>query len=208
MKLTTRSATIALLSLSAALLSACSSMSSTSNTEVPESKTSVSEARVKGVPGGATTRVTELTARVVAIDYDKRSVTFEDSKGNRQVLIAGPEIVNFEQIKKGDLLKATVAEEVVVYVRKKGAPANDGGGIVAAKAAPGEKPAAMVAATNEITATVKAIDLKAHTATLQFPDGSTKTVAVRPDVDLSKHKKGDEVVINATTAVAIAIQKP
>jgi hypothetical protein len=47
-----------------------------------------------------------------------------------------------------------------------------------------------------------------HRATLQFEDGSTKTVAVRPDVDLNKRKVGDKVVIRITEALAIRVVKP
>ena len=59
-----------------------------------------------------------------------------------------------------------------------------------------------------VTAKVTAIDLKQHKATLQFPDGTTKTVRVRKDVDLTKRQVGEEVVIRATEAVAIVVEKP
>jgi phage baseplate assembly protein gpV len=47
-----------------------------------------------------------------------------------------------------------------------------------------------------------------HKTTLQFPDGTTKTFAVRQDADLTQRKVGDEVVIRATEAVAISVKKP
>ena len=40
-----------------------------------------------------------------------------------------------------------------------------------------------------------------------FEDGTTKTVAVRPDVDLSQRKVGDKVVIRATEALALTVEK-
>jgi hypothetical protein len=207
MKLTIRTPVIVLLSFTTTVLTACATEPKPAS-DMLSSKTNVSEIHAEGVPGGVNTAVTEMTAKISAIDYKKRTVTLEDDKGNRRTLVVGPEAVNFEQIKKGDVLKVTYVEETVVYLRKKGAPANDGAGVVAARSAPGEKPAGVIAATNEITAIVKAVDLKAHTATLKFPDGSSKTVAVRPDVDLSKAKTGEEVVINITAAIAIAVQKP
>ena len=45
-------------------------------------------------------------------------------------------------------------------------------------------------------------------ATLQFEDGSTRTVAVRPDVDLGKRKVGDTVVLRLTEALAMRVEKP
>ena len=56
---------------------------------------------------------------------------------------------------------------------------------MATRAAKGEQPGGMVAETMRTTATVTAVDLEAHTATLQFEDGSTETVDVRPDVELT-----------------------
>ncbi len=46
------------------------------------------------------------------------------------------------------------------------------------------------------------------TATLQFPDGKAKNFVVRPDVDLTKVKLGEEVVIRATEALAVVVEKP
>jgi Cu/Ag efflux protein CusF len=72
----------------------------------------------------------------------------------------------------------------------------------------GAKPGGVTANTEEITAKVKAINLKHRKATLQFPDGTSHTFTVRPDVDMTKHAVGDEVVIRATEAVAISVEKP
>jgi hypothetical protein len=65
-----------------------------------------------------------------------------------------------------------------------------------------------VADTVQVTATVTAIDLKAHKATLQFTDGTTRTIAVRKDVDLTQRKVGEQVVIRSTEALAISVEKP
>ena len=60
----------------------------------------------------------------------------------------------------------------------------------------------------QVVATVVAIDMHKHKATLEFPDGSRKTVAVRPDVDLTQRKVGEKVVIRKTEAMAISVDKP
>jgi hypothetical protein len=52
------------------------------------------------------------------------------------------------------------------------------------------------------------IDLGHHKATLTFADGTTKTVAVRHDVDLTKRKVGEKVVIRKTQAMALSVEKP
>jgi len=72
----------------------------------------------------------------------------------------------------------------------------------------GAKPGGIMAATTQLSATVTAIDTEHHQATLQFEDGTARTVAVRDDVDLSKRKIGDKVVIRTTESLAIQVQKP
>jgi len=65
-----------------------------------------------------------------------------------------------------------------------------------------------MAETTRVTAKVTALDPEQHKAALQFEDGTTRIVAVRPDVDLSKQKIGDSVVIRITEALAIQVAKP
>jgi hypothetical protein len=72
----------------------------------------------------------------------------------------------------------------------------------------GSKPGGMMVETTQVTATVTAINIEQRKATLKFEDGTTHIVAVRPDVDLSKRKVGDKVVIRTTESLAIKIAKP
>jgi len=65
-----------------------------------------------------------------------------------------------------------------------------------------------VAETVQVTATVTAIDQTNRTATLQFEDGSTKTLPVRDDIDLSQRKVGEKVVFQVTEMIAISVEKP
>ncbi|MNY72634.1 hypothetical protein D3C86_2112380 [compost metagenome] len=72
----------------------------------------------------------------------------------------------------------------------------------------GAKPGMLVADTVEVTAVVKSIDTTQHTATLEFADGSRRTVAVRPDVELKNAYLNQEVVIRISTAMAISVEAP
>jgi len=124
------------------------------------------------------------------------------------VFKAGPEVVNFPQIHVGDQVKVTLTEELVVFMATDAPPQEQGAAGVVALAPVGAKPGALVADTVQVKAKVTEIDLKKHKAKLQFPDGSTHTVAVRKDVDLAKRQVGEEVVIRATEALAITVEKP
>ena len=159
-------------------------------------------------PGEARCKRIELTATVTAIDKASRKVTLMGRDGIKQTVKVGPEAINFDQIHVGDQLKLTVAEELVVYVAGEGETPTDSDAQLVALAPKGAKPGGLMAATTKVTAKVTAIDAEHHKATLQFEDGTTRTVAVRPDVDLAKRKVGETVVIRKTEALAIAVEKP
>ena len=84
---------------------------------------------------------------------------------------------------------------------------DDGASATAMLAPKGAMPGSIVAETIRMTATVTAIDAEARTATLKFEDGSTKTVAVRPDIDLTQHSVGEKVSFQITQMVALSVQR-
>jgi len=180
----------------------------TSCSSTPKGETTTAAAYEEGVPGGVVVETFKTTATVTGIDAPNRKVTFVSPEGKKTIYKAGPEVIYCEHIHIGDQLKVTVAEELVVYLAEKGAPPSAGAAGLVALAPKGAKPGAVMANTVEITAKVKSIDLNSHKATLEFPDGSAKTVAVRKDVDLTQRKVGEEVVIRTTEALAILVEKP
>lgn len=194
---------LGLLLLSTSLLTACSSQA---QDEPLTSSGGSSQATVEGVPGGVTSQIEQVSAVVSDIDYGKRSFTLEDAQGNKRSFTAGPEMINFPQLKVGDKVSATVAMEQVVFLREPGAASEDGAGKLVAAPPAGSKPGMLVADTVEVTALVKAIDTTKHTATLEFPDGTRKTVQVRPDVQLKPEHLNSQVVIRLKSALAIRVE--
>ncbi len=86
----------------------------------------------EGVPGGIVVNTVDVSARVTAIDAANRKVTLLGPDGDKFTVKVGPEAVNFDQIRVGDLVNATVTEELVVYLDEEGASAPDGtAGVVA-----------------------------------------------------------------------------
>ncbi len=186
-----------------AVMLALTSCSSTHKTE--KSTTAVYQ---QGVPGGIIVETYKKTATVTAIDAASRKVTLVTPDGRKETFKAGPEVINFDQIRIGDQVKATVTEQLAVYMAKDNPPASEGAAALVALAPKGAKPGGLMANTVQVIAKVTAIDLKHHKATLSFADGTTKTVAVRKDVDLTQRQIGEEVVIRCTEAMAIAVEKP
>jgi hypothetical protein len=197
---TARLCSLALLPAALLTLSSCS-------TE-PKGESASFAAIQSGVPGGVMIETYQETATVTGIDKATRKVTLVTKDGKKETVKAGPEVVNFSQIEVGDQVKATVTEQLVVFVRKPGEAPNDGAAVAVALAPQGAKPGALMANTVEVTAKVKSIDVKKQKATLLFPDGTTRTFKVRKDVDLTKQPIGQDVVIRATEAVAISVEKP
>jgi hypothetical protein len=173
---------------------------------IPE--TAGAGAYVAGVPGGVVVRTVELTATVTAIDSASRLVKLVTPDGIKTTVKAGPEVVNFDQIRVGDQLKITAAEQLVVQMAEPGESAGDGTDSLVALAPKGAKPGGLVAQTSQVTAKVTAIDEKNRTATLQFEDGSSRTLPVRSDVDLGKRKVGEQVSFRVTEMIAISVEKP
>lgn len=174
----------------------------------PEANETTAAAVQKGVPGGIVVNTKDISAKVTAIDKSKRLLTLEGPMGNELTVKVGPAAVNFNQIKVGDMVNATVTEQLVVALADPDAAPSDGTATVVALAAKGAPPGGVVANTTQVTGTVTAIDTKNRTATLKFEDGSTQTFPVRPDIDLSKHEVGTKVVFQVTQRVAIDVTKP
>jgi uncharacterized OB-fold protein len=148
------------------------------------------------------------TATVTAINAAKRKLTLVSPDGAKTTYKAGPEVVNFSQIRIGDRVKATVTEEVAVFLRKDGVPPRAGVGAAIGLAVKGAKPGAMMADTQEVFVKIVAIDANHHKVTLQFADGKTKKLKVGKKVDLTNVKPGDNVVVQVSEALAILVEKP
>jgi hypothetical protein len=186
--------------LSAALLAlaACSSTS-----QPPPAVGSASVSYRKGEPGGVIVQTFKMTATVSAIDQAQRKATLLRPDGLKVTVKAAPGAVNFDQLRVGDHVAATVTERVVASVVKAGTAAGQETTAAAAQDAPGGQ----AAETTQVTARVIAIDLEKRTATLRFADGGTETLHVRDDLDLSRQKVGQQVVFRLTEMTALWIEK-
>lgn len=182
-------------------------LTSCSTSAPPPVETTSTAAFEHGVPGGVFVETHKMTANVTDVDAASRKITLLAADGKKTAVKCGPEVINFDQIHVGDQVKATVTDELVAAMAGPGAP-SDGAASVVLLAPKGAKPGGIMAGTVQVTAKIAAIDLKHHKATLQFPDTTTKSVAVRPDVDLTLRKVGEEVVLRVTETVAISVEKP
>jgi len=189
------------------ILSALAAMAVMSCTTITP-QTSTSSSIKHGVPGGEVVQTQKVNATVTGIDSAKREVTLVTRDGKKFKVKAGPEVVNFKQIHIGDQLNITLTETITIRMAKRGEKTRDGSASMIGLAPVGSKPGAVVTDARRVIATVTAINIKKHQATLTFTDGSSKTVPVRQDVNLSKHKVGEKVIITRTEVLAILVEKP
>jgi len=192
--------TVLLMPVATLVFSCCSS-------EKPPGESSVTSTYTLGVPGGTVVETYKTKATVTAVDTTTRKVTLRGQDGKQFTVTCGPEVVNFGQIQTGDNLKVTYAQQLVIFLSTNPTEASDAATAEVVLTPVGAKPGGRVAHTVQLTATVTAIDLKHHKATLQFADGTVGVVAVRPDVDLTQRKVGETVVIRCTEALAISMEK-
>lgn len=174
----------------------------TGSEQVSNSRTTPGEA------GGTAEDTFTVSVRVAAVDAATRKITLQSEDGSKASFIAGPEIKNFDQILVGDKVTATIKEKLHVFVRSDGESPNVTHAAALSTAPKGAKPGVMVGQVFEIVATVKAIDADKRTATLEFSEGQTRTIPVRKDVELSRYKVGDSVVIQVSESLSLLVEKP
>jgi hypothetical protein len=163
---------------------------------------------VTSEPGKASVAVAaKITAQVVAIKNATRTLTLKGPEGNVVDVVAGDQVKNFDQIKLGDFVVVRYAEALTLELRKTKTAA---GGVTvyqgAALAAPGERPA--VGGAQQITAiaTVTHVDQKKSTITLKGPGGNVVTLNVQNPDQFKVVKKGDQVEVTYTEAVALSVE--
>ncbi|MCE4059445.1 hypothetical protein LXM60_04375 [Pandoraea sputorum] len=148
--------------------------------------------------------VVEFRTTLLGVDVKKRTIQVADDNGKPVTFIVGPDVHNFEQIRKGDKIIVAFKRSVAISV----AP---GDGIRsrvltegADRATPGQKPAADAARNLKVVATVQRIDRKSNVVTLRGPN-RTVDVNVEDPKLLEGVKVGDSVTVNYTEAIAVAV---
>jgi hypothetical protein len=185
-------------------LAACTSTHPTP----PLGETTRSTIYKEGVPGGILVETTKLRATVVAIAATNRTVTLAVKDGRQKSIKCGPEVINFDQIHIGDHVKATITSELAMALADSGSLPIDSSVQQVALAPDGAKPGGVMTEMQQYTATVTAINQRRREVTLLLPDDTTRTLPVRPDIDLSKQKVGEKVAVRVSVAVAIEVDKP
>jgi Cu/Ag efflux protein CusF len=156
-------------------------------------------------PGGVAVVDTFTTAATIkAIDTKTRKVTLETPDGKSSTYKAAKG-VDLSQFQVGQALAVRLSEETALEIRAAGTPAQDGGAVALATAGDGQGGVTFEGETVETSAKISLINPKARKVTLQFPDGTTKTLKVHKDVDLSGIDVGQTVIVKYAVSMLVAV---
>jgi hypothetical protein len=199
--------TISLTALALLPVALCTFTSCSSTSTPPPPAGSAVMTYKKGVPGEVLVQTIKVTATVTAIDQVKRKATLKGPDGKQFTVQVGRQAVNFDQVRVGDQVTATVTQKMAVTLEDKAASSGEGAAAVVVRAPEGGQPGGLGAETIQTTARITAIDVQHRKVTLQFEDGDTQTFSARPDTDLSQLRLGQRENIRVTEMIAIWVEK-
>jgi hypothetical protein len=146
---------------------------------------------------------------VIKIDKKTRTLTFKNKEGESK-FVAGPEITNFDQIKKGDRVNVTYELAVAIELIK---TKSDGvrskvetNTITTSKV--NEKPSETIANKTTIIADIVSVDKEKRLVSVKGPSGKVTTVTVKDPALLADVKVGEQVKVIYYDAMAASITTP
>jgi hypothetical protein len=151
--------------------------------------------------------VTTVTAKIESINRKTRMVTLRGPMGKVVTIHAGPEVKNFDQIKKGDNLVVKYVEAVSIALDKNIVGRSETVTTTGPVSAPvGGKPGVAEAKQTRIVANVDRVDTATNHILVQGPKGRYVEVKVKnPDL-MKTIKAGDKIVVTYTEAVLLDVQ--
>lgn len=161
----------------------------------------------ESAPGKVTmTGTVKATATIVGIEPSTRTIWIKDVKGKIVQIVVGEEARNFEQLKVGDRVAAEYSEAITVTLKKSGAPLSISESHAMERAPAGAKPGGMASREVTIMANVTAVNPQTSMITLKGPQGNSLDLAVRDPEQLKLIKKGDQMEVVYTEAIAISVE--
>jgi hypothetical protein len=131
---------------------------------------------VKSVKDAAVVSSVDRTAGTIVLRTPGRAETSTYS--------VGPKVAGLADVKAGDVVRATVAEDLTIYLLSDGRLPDTAG-------------------TVSVDARVLAVDPSYRLLTLQYPDGRTETFKVPLGTRLEQMEAGDSVVVQPVAVLAL-----
>lgn len=151
----------------------------------------------------------EAVGVVQRVNARTREVTIRVPGNQLVTVVAGPEVRNFAQIRRGNHVRVRYEEAVAVQLAPRGTSLPAQVDVGAARAAPGERPAGAVVTTVRDTVTINAVDTTANTVTFTSSRGVRRTLPVRsPQMQefIKTLRPGQRVNVAIAEAMAISVE--
>lgn len=146
---------------------------------------------------------------VVKVDKKSRTITFKNKEGTSK-FVAGPEITNFDQIKKGDRVNVSYELAVAIELIK-----TKSDGIrskvetnTVSQSKPNEKPSEKITNTTTIIADIVEVNREKKLVSVKGPSGKITTVTVKNPALLADVNVGEQVKVIYYDAMAASITTP
>lgn len=151
----------------------------------------------------------EAVGVVERVNARTRQVTIRTPSEGRVTLVAGPEVQNFAQIRRGNHVRVRFEEAVAVQLTPRGTNLPAEVEVATAQAERGQRPAGAVVTTVRDTVTVNAVDTTNNTVTFTSSRGVRRTLPVRsPEMQafIRTVRPGQRVNVAISEAVAISVE--
>ena len=150
-----------------------------------------------------------INAVVDAVDPDARSVTLKDAEGAMHTFQNIKPDVPLDKLTVGKTVTMTISKKELNYAVKEGEPvqADEEVRTIGTKTGQEDRNITIVQAQN-MTTTVKEVDVVNRMVTLVMEDGTPMTLPVQDDVEnLDQLEPGDKVVSQAIQVIMITIDE-
>jgi hypothetical protein len=176
-----------------------------SQDKAPAKPAAPAKAAIPAAEGRTEVAVIKVTATVEAVDQATRAVTLKDANGDKVSFIAGDEVRNLAQLKKGDVVTIEYGQALAVKLAKTSSKTRERTVTEAMdRAAPGQKPGGVIAREVKVIASIEKIDAKNNIVTLRGPK-QTVDVKVQDPAMLTGVKVGDFVEARYTEAMKVSV---
>lgn len=171
-------------------------------------------AETKEAPRALTTpdiemsHVVTATAKVEAVDRDKRTITLQGPE--QTVTVKVEDWVDLKKIKSGDTVDVIYYESASARIFKKQEeprPSRMQKIQYGKGKDSGPKPEVTAARDIEITGTVLSIDTSNNIIVIEDPTGNLKAHKVKDPKDMEIFEEGDMIAVSPTHAVAVSVEK-
>ncbi len=146
---------------------------------------------------------------VTKIDKKTRTIFFKNNEGESK-FVAGPEIKNFDQIKKGDRLNVTYELAVAIELIKTKSDGIRSKVETSSESASklGEKPSRTITNTTTIIADIVNVDRAKNLVSVKGPSGKVTVVTVKNPALMADVNVGEQVKVVYFDAMAASITTP